>query len=163
MSNKTLLLFFAISVFSFTACKKEEGPAGPAGKDGNANVKSMMITVNQLEWNGDGYGYSAEKPCSIITPAIAESGAVMCYYKEDDTYVPLPASINYLAQYTTHMLFAYTPGNIEFFTQDDDGLTPSPDQAIFKVVAISSAGMQLNPDLDINNYYEVKQAFDLED
>jgi hypothetical protein len=122
----------------------------------------MMITVNQLEWNSNGFAWLAEKSCSIITPSIAESGAVMCYVVEDGEYLPVPNSISW-GDYTTHVVYTYNPGNIQFMVQDDDGYTPNPGQVVFKVVAISSAGMKLNPDLDINNYQAVKQAFDLEE
>ena len=44
MKLKNLLLLCTVLMLAISSCKKEAGPTGPAGKDGNANVKS--ITYN---------------------------------------------------------------------------------------------------------------------
>ena len=43
MKTKNLILLFAVITVSISSCKKDAGPTGPAGKDGNANVKSFTF------------------------------------------------------------------------------------------------------------------------
>ncbi len=44
MKIKNLILIFAVIATTFSSCKKEAGPTGPAGTNGNANVTSLTFT-----------------------------------------------------------------------------------------------------------------------
>jgi len=158
------ILAACLVALSFNSCTKEgpAGPAGAAGAPGNANVKSQIINVVAADWAGGGSGYEATKPCSIITSAIAEKGAVLVYVKEGDEYFPIPLSI-FAGAWTTHFFFSHTVGNISFYTQDDDGLTLNPGNTTFKVVAVASASTLQEAGVDPNNYRAVANYFQLRD
>lgn len=161
MKLKQILILTLSTLFAI-ACKKEEGPVGPQGPTGNANVQSQMITVLSSEWEDDGYLYSFTTPCSIITQEIAESGAVLCYLENNGIYRPIPFSVTFEGENTiTHMGFEHMVNEIYFFFQTDDGMTPAPGNRNFKVVAIESSGLAANPGVDLHDYKEVKQAFGL--
>ncbi|MFZ2978661.1 MAG: hypothetical protein WA057_03250, partial [Candidatus Magasanikiibacteriota bacterium] len=52
-----VIILFSMLVL-LNGCKKE-GPEGPAGKDGNANVQSSTITFSTWLWDGtNNYDYS---------------------------------------------------------------------------------------------------------
>jgi len=156
------LMFIALIIMVFAGCKKEvEGPAGPRGADGNANVKSQEIMVTTVEWTGGGNGYSVQKLCSIITGDIYNSGAVMAYLKIGDNWRALPYTNWSGGTWTTNVLFEYLEGSIRFRFQDDDGLTPNPGNRTFKVVAIESRLLEANPTLDLTNYDDVKRVLNL--
>ena len=166
-------LFITAIAVATSACKVEgpEGPAGRDGLDGNANVKTQIITVTPSAWVGDGYVYQAQRPCSIITAEIVNSGAVLCYMQDaNNTYIPLPFTFTnwYPAEngqpilYNSHTLFFYSPGVISFLIQDDDAMTSSPeDNVIFKVVAIASS--EVVAGLDTRDYRQVATVLQLED
>lgn len=147
------------------ACKKKEveGPTGPAGADGNANVKSLTVATVAGDWTGDGTaGYSITLSAPLITADIVATGAVMCYLEFGGSTYALPYSYFYQG-YSRHMLFTYGEGTVTVRRIDDDGLTTNPGSASskIKIVAISSTGLMQNPNLDLSNYEEVKTAFDL--
>lgn len=166
-------LLTMVVIAGLISCKVEgpEGPAGRDGADGNANVKTQIITVTPSNWSGDGYVYEARKQSSIITADIVTSGAVLCYMQDsNNTYIPLPFTFTnwYLNEkeepvfYNSHSLFIYSPGVISFLLQDDDAMTPAPTaNVIFKVVTIASSEVVAN--INTRNYSEVAKALHLED
>jgi hypothetical protein len=161
----TLMLGLLVVTTFLGACKKKEveGPAGPAGADGNANVKSVTVSTVAADWTGDGAaGYSITINTSIITADIAATGAVMCYMDISGTTYALPYSYLYNG-YSRHMLYTYETGSVTVDRRDDDGATTNPGSSLakIKIVAISSTGLMQNPNLDLSNYEEVKKAFDL--
>jgi len=162
----TIMLGLLIATSMLSACKKKEvvGPTGPAGPTGNANVKSFIIETTAADWAGDQVtGYQAGFEVPIITDAIADNGAVMCYVVWGNSgYLALPYSYNY-GTYTRYWSFEYLTEYIYLKVKDDDGYTPNPGDglAMIKVVAISSTGLMQNPNLDLTDYEAVKEAFDL--
>ena len=159
----TLMLGLLVATTFLGACKKKEGPAGPAGADGNANVKSVTVSTVAADWSGDGVvGYSITLSTPIITADIVATGAVLCYLEEYGTTYALPYSYLYNG-YTRHMLFEYETGSVTVLRRDDDGATTNPgvSDAKIKVVAISSSGLIQHPNVDYSNYEEVKEAFEL--
>lgn len=161
----TLMLGLLVVTTFLGACKKKEveGPAGPAGADGNANVKSLTVSTVAADWTGDGVaGYSITLSAPIITADIVATGAVLCYMEISGTTYALPYSYLYNG-FTRHMLFQYAEGTVTVERRDDDGVTSNPgvSNAKIKVVAISSTGLIQHPNLDLSNYEEVKEAFDL--
>lgn len=155
------------------SCKVEgpQGPEGQQGADGNANVKTQLITVTPANWMGEGYFIQAQKQCPIITAEIVNSGAVLCYMRDGtNSYIPLPYTFTNWYEdetgrvilYNSHSLFVYSPGAINFIFQDDDAMTQAPAaNIIFKVVAIASSEVVAN--LNTNNYEEVARALNLKD
>src|SRR6056297_1116866 len=145
----TLFSFILMIGIAFTGCEKDEGPVGPQGPSGNANVQSQIITVLSSNWEDEGFLYSFTSPSSIITEEIAENGAVLCYLQYDDIYRPIPFSATIEGDdTTTHLGFEYSVEEIYFFIQSEDGMTPEPGNRTYKVVAIESSGLAANPGLN---------------
>jgi len=165
--KKNQFLIFAFSAFLLIACKKEEGPVGPQGlqgETGNANVQSQIITVLPSDWDDEGTWYSAIMPCDLITQEIQESGAVMAYQRglDPSVYTALPVSAVFIGDtVTTHVGFEHTVNEVYFFIQAAEGVTPQPGERTYKVVAIESSGLIANPDVNLYDYEEVKKTFDL--
>lgn len=174
----TLFSFFLMLGVAIAGCEKDEGPVGPQGPQGtqgpegpqgptgNANVQSQTITVSPADWNDEGTWYSTIMPCDIITEEIQESGAVMAYHRSFDNsiYTALPVSAMFIGDtVTTHMGFEHSVNEVYFFIQTDEGITPAPGSRTFKVVAIESSGLAANPGLNLKDYEEVEQAFNLAD
>lgn len=166
------LVAFAV-ILGVISCKVEgpQGPAGQDGADGNANVKSQIITVTPANWTGNGFIFQALKQCSIITAEIVNSGAVLCYMRSGtSTYVALPFTYTdgyedeqgNVILYDSHSFYDYSTGAITFYLQDNDAMTPAPtSNIVFKVVAIASS--EVVAGLNTANYNEVATALNLED
>ncbi len=162
MKKFVFFLFLSgMGMLIFNACKVE-GPPGPDGKDGNANVKTMNITIESSKWSGGYSGYDALVDCPIITQSVIDSGAVMCYLKVDDMSLALPVSV-WNESYTTHWFFASQLKQILFLTQDDDNYTLRPDKVTIKVVAIESSDLVQKANIDLKDYEAVKEAFHLKE
>ena len=132
-----------------------------------SDAKSQVITISN--WTGSGTGYFATATVPIITSSISSTGAVLCYIEDASTagvYWALPYSevffdASSLPMWTRHWGFAYDSDEILIQTQDDDGATVNPGTRNFKIVVIESSGLQTHPDVDLTNYKEVKEAFNL--
>lgn len=160
-------------ILGLASCKVEgpEGKAGPAGVDGNANVKTQLITVTPANWTGNGYIYQAQKQSSIITSDIVTSGAVLCYMQTgQNTYAAMPFTYTEgyedangdIILYDSHSFYEYTTGAISFYFQDNDGMTQAPTgNVIFKVIAIVSS--EVVSGINTKNYREVAEALNLKD
>lgn len=158
----TMMLGLMMMTMLFSACKKEEvvGPVGPAG---NANVKSMTVETVSTDWTGNGAaGFSITLDAPIITADIVATGAVLCYLELAGTTYALPYSYLY-GSFTRHMLFEYSLGSITIDRIDDDGFTSNPGSSLakIKVVTIASSELIQHPNVDLTNYEEVKEAFNL--
>jgi hypothetical protein len=165
-----LSVFAAISmtVLSITGCKKE-GPAGPAGANGSANVTSNTFTVNTWLW--DSPYYYVDLPVSAITSANNSTVAVMVYFSTNgNAWVALPytqynsPSQNYIMGFVTGV------GTVEvnwfYDTSLSDGVDPNAYYGVpvkCKVVVIPPVAMAAHPEVDIKNYEQVKNTFGLQD
>lgn len=162
-----------VLILGMASCKVEgpEGKAGKDGVDGNANVKTQIITVTPSNWQGNGYIYQAQKQCSIITADIAKSGAVLCYMQNgQNVYTAMPFTFTdaykdgdgNVILYDSHTFFEYGPGVISFYLQDNDSMTQAPTtNFVFKVVAIASS--EVVAGINTRNYREVAEALHLAD
>lgn len=172
--NRFKLLPCIIALILGLASCKVEGPEGKAGKDGidgNANVKTQIITVTPSNWQGNGYIYQAQKQSSIITADIVNSGAVLCYMQNGQnvyTAMPFTYTDGYddgtgnIILYDSHAFFEYSPGVITFYLQDNDAMTQAPTgNFVFKVVAIASS--EVVAGINTRNYSEVADALNLKD
>ena len=166
MKNLTLKGFLIVVavIFSFSSCKKEEGPQGPPGKDGNANVKTQIITVTPGEWNTNNSTLYVIKDVSIITSDIANSGAVMVYLKatNSSSYQALPYT--WPGNNERIMRFWYSKGSLEIDIYEENGPASTPTSTYtFKVVAIEGNLAEKNTNVNYNNYNEVKEYYNLKD
>jgi len=149
MKKITLLTLATFLFISLTTGCTKEGPEGPAGKDGNANVKSIEFTIYSHEWVYESQGnfYLTAKLLPEIDQDVADNGAVLLYYKADDNmYIALPAG---------NLFFGYDVGNIAIFSSTEQESTN-----IFKAVIIHGS-----PDasaVDVTNYNEVSNYYGLD-
>jgi hypothetical protein len=156
--QSSLVLFFIISLFG---CKGDTGPTGPTG---NANVRSIQVVVYDVFWTDASTGviYYNENT-KLITSDIASHGTVLVYYLlNNGGWAPLPNGFVNDNEQTYGVNFVYTTGLVEFIesssTISNDGLKITQ---TFKVVVVDGTASLAK--IDVQNYEEVKKAFNLED
>lgn len=171
-------MFVLISAAStmFNACKKDKyqpkGDYQPAGNYGNANItSSTTVTINN--WSSafdDGVNFEFEASVSwaAITQAIKDKGMVAAYMDDGSgNWVALPTAYADDTYSSITISFHFNVGIVKFYlTGFDDSGSPLPSDfngMVVRIVAISSAGLTANPNLDYKNYYEVKKVFGLKD
>ena len=155
---------------SLSSCEKE-GSVGPAGKDGidgsdgsdgNANVVSSTITSSSWAYSNPSWVISFTYPA--ITQSIIDEGAVLVYIKVGNGYTQLPLTIYQSPNYSTSIEVSTFVGGLSLFWTDSDLIQPTnPGEHTFKVVVIAASGLIQNPNVDLGNYEEVKDAFNLPD
>lgn len=174
MSRKTKLKFFKmnsiktitslvllVTMTIFSSCKKE-GPAGPAGEDGNANVVSSTITSSSWAYTAPSWAITFTYPA--ITQEIINSGAVLVYIKVGNNYNQLPLTFYPSASYSSTIEVSTFVGGLSLLWTDSDLIQPNnPGSQTFKVVVIAASGLIQNPNVDYSNYEEVKSTFSLVD
>lgn len=145
------------SLLIISSCKKtgSQGPQGPAGQNGNANViGTAPFTVGATSstlWTYSGNVYSATFVDSDITPGIVDSGVVEIYKQyPDGSWTNLP-DIN--GDVTTVDNF-YDYGFVISVLTTDGTTTPSPSSVTFRVVIISSSLRLSHPNTNWKNYNE---------
>lgn len=163
MKNLKINYFLAVILVTVVGlgCKKE-GPPGPAGKDGNANVVSSTVTVSNWTYNSPSWegliSYGA------ITQEIIDRGAVLVYVNTGNSWLQLPATFYQSASYSSTILVANFTGGVAITFTDSDLVQPAnPGPLTFKIVVIAPSQRIANPDLDYTNYEEVKNRFHLND
>lgn len=151
----------AILLLTITIASCKKGDTGPAGKDGtngNANViATNNVTINT--WSLSNSIYTATISASGITQNIVDKGIVMVYIQYGSQWVSLPdiTGIN-------STVYAYELGKVVLINSNSDGTTPTnPSTQTFRIVIISASNREANPNVNWNNYSEVKQALNLKD
>jgi len=112
MKTRTILfsLLIAISAIFWTSCN-QEGPEGPAGLDGNANVTASQW-YSPTTWDGTSGDWYFDITNTAISLDIVESGAILAY-------VSLPGDL--YNDYTVRPLPAYAIGTNWDFLLPNDG------------------------------------------
>lgn len=164
MKNNFYLTFLLISLLSLNSGCKKEGPPGPAGQDGNANVKSSTITFSNWSWDGGNYYDYCDFTWSAITSDINNSGAVLIYLNTPAGWAPLPRATYPSSGYSESQRYTYNTGTFRIIVQDSD-LTPPVSLGTWtiKILAIASSARHANPNLDWNDYEAVKKALHLQE
>lgn len=185
MKTKTITIItaiFAATLFTFTGCKKDTvtgpagaagaaGAAGPAGTNGNANVVSATYTLtlwSSIFDTGTEYAYEKAVACTAITQDIYDKGAVMAYLYDSNLggWVALPYSVSFNGLTNAwNYVVAVNSITIRITGYDATGSpgTVAYNGVVVRVVAITSSGRMAYPEVDLNNYEEVKKAFGLKD
>lgn len=128
---KKLFYFLLMIAITVTACKKEKGDVGPMGKNGNANVKSYLITVKPGDWSALLFGSCNAYPkLAAITDSVFNYGTVLLYYKNGETnWANLP-----LLGYNYGFSKNTTTGNYIWINHENT--IPTTD-VVFRAVVIS--------------------------
>jgi hypothetical protein len=172
MNTKTIAYLFAAFLMIFISGCSQEGPQGPPGEDGNADVTaSPWYTPNA--WEGSSGDWYFDIDNSAISQDIVESGAILAYVSlpgdlyNDLTVRPLPA---YAIDANWDFLFpndGQTYGTIEF-TSDMVNMPGTsgynfrfiliPASYILKSASLNSPGLN---ELKKMTYLEVCQFFNI--
>lgn len=174
----TILMGFVLLLIS--GC--DEGPVGPQGPPGNANVFSLNF---QFDYNGssavqNGTVVSEQYDVPDITPSVVDDGAVLVYYRFAGTWTALPYTLSVEApddpprvDYTATFGYAYDDQFIEVFVEasSDDPVVIQEisETELFgapiemKAVIIDGFFFGKNSDLDLRDYEAVKAYFNLKD
>lgn len=166
---KCSVRLFALTIiglgFLFSSCKKE-GPQGPAGKDGNANVKNQTIFINANEWVYSAGACKVTKLVPEITSDIISKGALMVYTEGEPSgsWEALPTT--WADPSGSILTFGYTmeAGKLHLLVTLNTNMTlpagtiPSSN---YKLVLIAGSARAANPDVNYSNYQEVTSTFQL--
>lgn len=154
-------ILFIGMIITLSGCKKEVGPQGETGAQGPAgssNVTVQNISISPGNWNTSNM-YNLYFNTSVSVPT---TDACLVYISTDNSvYRPLPSmafyqngdqfSFNYSSQYNLQITY-YNPNGAA------GKITHS---LYFKIINIPPAGLIKKPDLDLNDYQSVKEAFNL--
>ena len=166
MKIKTLIAICVMAV-TFTNCKKgDTGPAGKDGSNGNANVQSVTLNANSWTWdNVDKWSYVTFSNVSILTNDVVNGGAVMLYEGSSGAYIALPYTIGIglSSNQTLVTNFSYATNSIFIWKSLSDGANASPNPEQYKLVCIPKSAKMANPNVNWENYSEVKQILNLKD
>jgi hypothetical protein len=155
-----IALILGLTIIS---CKKgDTGPAGPAGKDGNANVQNYSITISSWQWTYDNtyerlyyrWYNSANSQSAVYGYVMSGSGKQsMPYYTSTSAWSE---------QYDLASNLFSSPAYVEFqFTNYNSRTTAPSYDKYFYLVIIPPAQRKANPNVDYSNYEEVKRVFKL--
>ncbi len=127
-----------------------EGPTGPAGDDGNANVKTDIIRVYSSEWGYDSGMYGVDLNSSILTQDIIDNGAALLYWEiGNGMWMALPIDGVYYG------VMEETVGIIA------SSYTFTESTQTFKLVAIAGVELAKHPNLDLSSHDQVNAVFEL--
>lgn len=160
MKKLTKILMVALIVI-MASCSKE-GPQGPAGTNGNANVQySDWMAVPS--WTGYGTATATyDWTTPAITQAILDSAAILIYYRygTETQYKILPHFESVTKVFTGNFLV----GHILLKYQNIDGgtVTPSADQNKFRYMIIpGNTHLRLKKPLIQMTYEEVCSLYNI--
>lgn len=109
-----ILLIFIVS------CGQFEGPAGPAGEDGVANIHTETFTISSSNTQAsDGIGIN-QIDAPEITPAVVDSGVVKVELELSDGWMGLPWTTR-SGTYSLELNYAYTEETISIIHINSSG------------------------------------------
>ena len=159
MKTKFLLSAMMITI-AFASCKKGDiGPAGPTGATGNASVQTFTFTIDSTQWDGD--TVNLQWGATYTLPASTNvNGGVFLYVQDDNNWAALP-HVDY--GITTEFAFDPTTKIVEVQEAAATGafMIPNPSSMTFKAVTIPPAIARQNPNIDMGNYIQVRNTFNL--
>lgn len=171
---KTTTLIIVVGLVTLiNGCAKDgkdgtPGPTGPigltgaTGTNGNANVKNINVVVVTSDWWLNSGTYRYDKFLPEIDQNIVDNGMVLAYMESSpysETWVALPFSIK-----DVEINYSYWEYYVSLIVSLGSGATPNnPGIVRFKVLVVQGTARLSNPNIDFNDYYQVKAAFNLKD
>jgi hypothetical protein len=162
MKTSFYLPVISLAILLVSGCAKDtgvgpRGPQGPQGPAGNANVVGTnSVTVN---WTYDSgmNAYTSQINAGDITQDIVNIGSVQVFIQYGTEWWVLPDIIG-----VNSTTFGYGVGYVSLINSNSDDSTPAyPTHSTFRVVIISANARIENPDVNWQNYREVKEALHL--
>jgi hypothetical protein len=150
-----------VLVLSFSSCDRE-GPEGPAGRDGNANIISKFYTVNPDDWFDDPNtgGWFAEIFVNEISQGVINGGLVKVFQANADEteWFALPYSFGTL-QYN----YSIATGFVFIDVTDVDLIDiDNPGVQQFRIVILPPAVMRSAPSIP-ETYHELMETFSVDE
>ncbi len=165
ITHKLFMLAF-IFITVFNSCKK--GETGTPGKDGSANVTSYTYSVPSWTYSSPYYFVNLSVP-SITADNISTAGVMAYFNTTGNQWFALPYT-QYHSPSNYYMGFTTGISNVQITWVYDSSLSSGDDpntfyatKVLYKVVVIPPSAKSLKPNVDYNNYNEVKAAFNLKD
>ena len=160
--KKSFVLFLILTAFS---CSEDgaTGATGQAGADGNANViGTNTVTTTSSNWTSYASGalWVTTLNVSGITQSILDRG-IVCVFKSDSsgTWTALPFTLG-----NQSWFYSFGVGFVNINTTNTNITSfANPASQTFRVVIISASNRIANPNVNWNNYKEVKDALKLKD
>lgn len=165
---KLMALAILTLSLSFSSCKKgDTGPAGAQGangKDGNANVKNLTVFVNANEWINKSGESEVTKLVPEITADIVSKGAVMVYMEGSGSgsWEALPTSSADASGLVLTIGYAIEAGKLHLMVTFNDNITlpnGTLESSNFKIVLVAGSARSANPNMNLQNYNEVKTTY----
>jgi hypothetical protein len=159
----TLIKTYALCLLMgtmLTNCKKgDTGPQGPAGTNGNANVKST--TASNVVWVYSDPDYVTTINVPAITQDILSNGAVLVYINvQGDVYQQLPVTFYPTNSYSETYSVECFVGGVRIYVTDSDLLKPvNQPSNTFKYKIVTIAGSGKIKSVDTKNYKEVASTY----
>jgi hypothetical protein len=150
---------------SLTSCKKgDTGPAGPAGTNGTngaANIQNYQVTINPNDWTWDNvykqwyfrYDVNASSQSAISAYIISGNGAEVMPYYHQTNFTTTSFSSYLFSSPTPYILFKFYNGSATL-------AKPTISESIRLVIIPPS---MIKPNVNIDNYADVKAAYSLKD
>ncbi len=167
--KKTIILgMFALTMLTFSSCKKEDYDSKyqPKGTYGNSNISSSTWIVTS--WTNNGIRYYSDFNVAALTSSVQSSGSVQVFFSIDggQNWVALPYTqyytpSNYMWSYITQTGVVEVDWIYDGTTLGSDPNTVYGAVCKFKVVCISAAGLIANPNTDYTDYNAIKKDFNL--
>ncbi|MHB8261707.1 MAG: collagen-like triple helix repeat-containing protein [Bacteroidia bacterium] len=174
---KTLAAVIIAGVMLFTSCQGPPGPTGytgtvgatgqqgAPGTNGTNGVSGVTYTAlpaaTTWTWSPTYYYTEATYTISptILTQAVVDSGAVMLYEQTGTLWRAMPYMISATALVTENVRYDYTFGSILIIESYSNDSMITGSIGNLKLVCISAGARLANPNLDLNNFEAVKNAF----
>ena len=133
------LVIVIVALTLLTSCGKE-GPVGPQGAPGNANVMSYVYNVTTWSIDLNAHEVFSDLPVPEITNSVLSGGTVQVF----EGNLPSGSNIWYGMPYSyqsSEISFDISYGNVRIIRTLDNGSTPTPPSSIYqyKVVIIPPA------------------------
>ncbi|MEM1128232.1 MAG: hypothetical protein AAGI71_16415 [Bacteroidota bacterium] len=168
MKLATTLSLTLTAVVFLTGC--DTGPIGPEGPPGNANVFAFNRTFSMADASFSGSVAAVQFNEPAITPSVVDNGAVLAYFREQDTWTAMPYTFGEespdlpAVDFTITLGFAHDDGFLELFyeaSSPEITLENQPDRLV-KIVVIDGFPFGKNGP-DLSDYEAVKAYYGLTD
>lgn len=163
-ARPTAALLFLAS-FVLTSC---DGPTGPPGPPGNANVHSLTFDFSMDDAQFNGPVASVQYDVSSITPSVVDHGAVLLYFREQETWTATPYTFAEespdlpAVDFTITLGYGYDDAFLEVFYESSTTAIDLADQPDREMKAVIIDGIPLGKiGVDLTDYEAVRAHFGL--
>ncbi len=169
MKTNLTVAFCFLLLFGVSACDGD-GPVGPQGPPGNANVSASTFLFSMADATINGPVASVQYDIPGLDVDVVDEGAVLAYFREQGTWTAMPYTFGEesaevpAVDYTLTLGYAYDIEFLEVFYEASSAeavdLESQPDRMI---KAVFIAGIPLSKvGIDLSDYAAVADYFGLE-